>query len=150
MASMGRLEAIWLKRARRGPMDPRERAEAVAGKGLVGNADYRTRRQVTIVAAERWRDAELELGQEVDPSARRGNLLVSGVDLFDQRERILRIGAVRVRLRGETRPCERMDEAAAGLRRALAPEWRAGAWGELLDSGEIAVGDPVEWVDAPA
>jgi len=26
----------------------------------------------------------------------------------------------------------------------------AGAWGELLDSGEIAVGDPVEWVDAPA
>jgi len=147
---MGRLEAIWLKRAHRGPMDPRDSAEAVAGEGLVGNADYRTRRQVTIVTVERWCDAELELGQEVDPAARRGNLLVSGIDLYEQRERILRVGAVRVRLRGETRPCERMDEAAAGLRRALAPEWRAGAWGELLDSGEIAVGDAVEWVDPPA
>jgi len=147
---MGRLEAIWLKRAHRGPMDPRERAEAIAGEGLVGNADYGTRRQVTIVAAERWRDAELELGADVEPSARRGNLLVTGVDLLEQRDRILRVGAVRVRVRGETRPCERMDEAAPGLRRALSPEWRAGAWGELLDSGEIAVGDPVEWVDEPA
>lgn len=145
---MSRLEAIWLKRAKRGPMDPRQRARLLAGQGIEGNADFCTLRQVTLLAAERWREAEAELGFEVDPTARRANLLLSGVDLKRSRQRVLRIGTVRILLRGETRPCERMNEACPGLRRALEPDWRAGAWGEVLDDGEIAVGDAVEWVDA--
>jgi MOSC domain-containing protein YiiM len=142
---MARVVALWLKRARRGPMDPVERVEAKAGRGLLGNADQGGPRQVTLLDRTRWRDAEAELGTAVDPRARRANLMIEGLDLREQRGRVLRAGGVRMRIRGETRPCERMDEAHAGLRAALAPEWRAGAYAELLDDGEIAIGDAVEW-----
>jgi len=150
MASPGVLCAIWVKRAKLGPMDPVERAVAVAGRGLLGNADQGGRRQVTLIDAARWREAEAELGAAVEPSSRRANLMLEGIDLLGRHDAVLRIGDVRIRLRGETRPCERMDQAWPGLRAALSPEWRGGAYGELLDDGEIAVGDLVVWVDEPA
>jgi MOSC domain-containing protein YiiM len=42
-----------------------------------------------------------------------------------------------------------MDEALPGLREALRPNWRAGVYGEVLNDGEIAVGDPVQWWREP-
>ncbi len=143
---MGRIAALWIKRVRRRPMDPVERAAARAGAGLEGNADQGGRRQVTLLDVARWSDAEAELGAQVPFTARRANVLTEGIDYLESRGRVLALGGVRVRIRGNTRPCERMDEARAGLRSALAPEWRAGAYGELLDDGEIAVGDAAEWL----
>jgi len=147
---MGELTAIFLKRARRGPMDPVATVRCDAGAGLAGNADRGGQRQVTLLSAERWREAEAELGAEVDPRARRANLLTTGIDYVGSRGRVLRVGAVRIAVRGETRPCGRMDEAFPGLRRALEPDWRAGAYGELLDDGEISLGDSVAWLEEPA
>lgn len=143
--SSGRLERIWIKRARRGPLDAVESARLVAREGIIGNADQGGRRQVTIIEREAWGRALEALGEPVDPSARRANLMVSGMELRETRDRVLRIGACRIRIRGETRPCDRMDEAAPGLREALGPEWRGGAYGVVLDDGEIRVGDSVTW-----
>lgn len=144
----GRIERIWIKRMKRGPMDPAERATLVAGRGIRGNANQGGKRQVTILSRERWQTVVDGLGADVPPIARRANLLVSGVDLEHTRGRILRIGSVRIRVFGETRPCERMDEAYDGLRAALDPHWGGGAFGEVLDNGEIAVGDAVSWEEA--
>lgn len=145
----GRLEAIWIKRAHRGPMDGTSRARLVAGAGLAGNANQGGRRQVTIITRESWRALAAELGASVDPAARRANLLVDGVHLVETRGRVLRVGPCHIRILGETRPCERMDEAHPGLQAALRQAWRGGAYGEALDDGEIAVGDPVCWVEEP-
>jgi MOSC domain-containing protein YiiM len=141
----GRLEAIWIKRAHRGPMDAVPAAELRAGRGLGGNADQGRKRQVTIIEREVWERLTRELGADVPPAARRANLLVSGTPLVETRGRVLRVGVCRLRIAGETRPCEQMDEAYPGLRNAMRPHWGGGAFAEVLDDGTIAIGDPVDW-----
>jgi MOSC domain-containing protein YiiM len=143
----GRLDAIWVKRFKGGPMDPAPRASVTAGKGIAGNANQGGKRQVTIIAGEVFDALREELGPAVDPAMRRANLMVRGIGLAGTRGRTLAVGGVKVRIHGETRPCEQMDEALPGLRAALGPDWRGGVFGEVLDDGEIAVGDPVGWAE---
>ena len=139
----GRLEAIWIKRAHMGPMDAATDAELVAGRGIRGNADQGRRRQVTVIDRGAWDSMMEELGDEVAPSARRANLLVSGVDLVNSRGRVLRVGGCRLEIAGETRPCYRMDEALDGLQDAMRKDWRGGVFCVVLDDGIIRVGDEV-------
>jgi MOSC domain-containing protein YiiM len=143
----GRLQAIWIKRAKRGPMDFADSATMRAGKGIAGNANQGGRRQVTIIEQGVWDALMAELGGSLPPSARRANLMVQGMPLAESRGRVLKIGSCRIRILGETKPCERMEEALRGLQNAMYPDWRGGAYGEVLDEGRIAVGDAVSWVD---
>ena len=142
---MGRLQQIWIKRAHRGLMDPASDGRLEAGKGLVGSANYGGRRQVTIIAAERWAELEAALDAAIDPSLRRANLLVSGIDLVESRDRVLSVGPCRLLIGGETRPCERMEEAHPGLQDAMRRRWGGGAWALVEQGGVIHVGDDVLW-----
>ena len=145
----GKLEAIWIKRAHRGPMDPTTSATLIEGKGVQGNVDRSSRRQVTIIEREVWDALMEETSAYAPPSTRRANLMISGVSLADTRKRVLRIGETRVEIAGETKPCERMEEAVPGLRAAMYPNWGGGAFAKVLSGGEIRVGDPVEFEESP-
>jgi MOSC domain-containing protein YiiM len=138
------LRAIWIKRAKRGPMDPAVAARLVAGRGLVGNANQGGRRQVTLLSKEHWEEVTRHLPSP-SPVVRRANLLIEGIDLRGSRGKVLRIGRGRIRILGETRPCEQMDEACPGLREALSVAWGGGAFGETLNDADIRVGDGVNW-----
>ena len=144
--TQGKLEAIWLKRFNGGPMDPTDRASVKANRGLAGNADQGGKRQVTLIEKEIWEGLMAKVGASLDPATRRANLLVSGLSLADSRQRVLQVGPIRLRIYGETKPCEQMDEAHDGLRTAMYHNWGGGAFGEVLDDGEIAVGDPIYWL----
>lgn len=144
---MGQVLGIWVKRSHGGVMDARTSAELVEGRGLAGDAAKGGRRQVTILALDRWRALTAHLPGPPDPVIRRANLLVEGVDLEQSRGRVLAIGDARVRIFGETRPCHQMDEACPGLQAALSPPWGGGAFGEIVHGGEIHVGSAVRWED---
>src|SRR5215216_1042359 len=141
----GKLQAIWIKRMRRGPMDPAGRADLIAGRGVAGNANQGGKRQVTIIEQEVWDELMRRLNGSLSPSARRANLMISGVRLANSRGRVLRIGSCNIRIYGETKPCEKMEEALPGLRQAMYSDWGGGAFGEVVEGGHIAVGDEVCW-----
>ena len=144
-AERGRLEAIWIKRAHRGPMDPVGSANLIEGQGVAGSADRSRRRQVTVISREAWDECMGEIDADIDPSARRANLLVSGIQLVHTRNRVLRVGDARLLIGGEVTPCERMEEVHAGLQSAMRPEWRGGAFAQVLGGAIVQVGDSVEW-----
>lgn len=126
-------------------MDATDAATLVEGKGLAGSANYGSPREVTIISLERWLELTSELGTDVDPGVRRADLLVSGVELEQSRGRLLGVGSCVLRIAGEVRPCERMEEACRGLRGVMAPRWGGGVWAEVLRGGDIHVNDPVAW-----
>ena len=84
-------------------------------------------------------------GARSEPSARRANLLVRNFPLANSRGRVFRVGKCRLRVHGETRPCEQMDEALPGLRAAMRRPWGGGAFAEILTGGTINVGDEICW-----
>jgi MOSC domain-containing protein YiiM len=144
-APTGTLAAIWLKRAHRGPMDAVPTAQLLEGRGLEGSVDRSRRRQVTLLDEAAWADAVALVGGDVPPVRRRANLLLRGIALEKTRGRVLCIGATRLLIGGETTPCERMEEARAGLQAAMRPHWRGGAFAQVLVGGPIHVGDVVVW-----
>ena len=144
MERHGRVERIWIKRFRRGPMDSVPEAELVTDRGIIGNANQGGRRQVTVIEQEAWEDLMTSLGAALDPSTRRANLMLSGVPLKKTRGRVLLIGKCRLEILGETKPCERMEEALSGLKSAMYPEWRGGVFASVAVGGVIKVGDVVE------
>ena len=143
--SMGRLEAIWIKRAHGGPMDSVQSTVAVENAGLDGNADQGGWRQVTLIEKEVFDRISEARGEVVDPSARRANFLLSGIRLEETRDRVLCVGDLRIEIRGMTRPCEVMNAQHEGLREDLDPHWGAGAFGVVLGDANVSVGDGVSW-----
>lgn len=148
---MAELVRILLKPVKGEPMQEVATARTLADHGLAGNAERGGPRQVTVLALEDWEAANAEAGAALDAEVRRANLVVTGLTgLADSTDRVLRIGATRLRVTGETRPCRFMDAAHDGLRAAMAPEWRGGLTCVALVDADVAVGDPVSWEDAPA
>ena len=149
-----RLLAIAVRRRSRGAMLELPRAAVTAAQGVADDLRGRPgRRQVTVLSLEAWQAACAAAGRPDLPwTARRANLLVTGIDLAAVNQAaaagadgaVLRIGAVELEVTGETAPCERMEEACPGLLAALAVGGRGGVTCRVRRGGGLAAGDPVQ------
>jgi MOSC domain-containing protein YiiM len=151
MSTRGRIVHLYLRPSARTPVREVREALAVAGVGLEGDHNVGGKREVTVLSREGWEAACAAVGAPaLSPGGRRANVVVEGVDLAGSIGKRLRLGPVEVAVRGETRPCQLMDDVHPGLMEALRPDRRAGVNGALLAGGTLRVGDEVEVLDAPA
>lgn len=147
MADSRQLLEIFVFPERRAPAQAVSEVEAIQDQGLAGDHPRTGKRQVTLLSLETWQETMGELGAALPASARRANLVVTGVDLPGSVGRRLRIGDVVIQVEGETTPCDRMEEQRAGLRDALVPRMRGGVFGRVTTGGQLRAGLPVEVLD---
>jgi len=142
---VGRLAGIARHADRRGPIETLTSVRLTPEAGVDGDRNgSKHKRQVTLLEASDWAAATADVGAELPWWARRANLLVEEFDLPHGGDVRIRIGAdVVIELKIEIDPCERMEELAPGLRRALEPDWRGGAGGKVIAGGTITIGDDI-------
>ena len=119
--------------------DGHERRRAIAGEGLEGCAHANPpKREVLFVSIEHLQSVGVE------PGAVRENLTVEGTDVeqwpIGQRVRVGDEAVFEITMVCD--PCRRMDALRQGLRAEL--QGKRGMLARVVESGEVAVGDPVE------
>lgn len=149
----GRVEAIRIAPAAGAPMETVWRVAAHAGGGLegdryhagTGNSSGRPSpgRGVTLVSIESLERAnKANPGLDITPAETRRNVTVRGVDLDALIGREFRIGSLRCVGVKLAEPCAYLEGLARRpILAALAH--RAGLRADILEDGEIAVGDEV-------
>ncbi|HRK71631.1 MAG TPA: MOSC domain-containing protein [Micropepsaceae bacterium] len=147
MTTAGKLLAIQRAAQLRGPLEAVTHVAVSAATGIEGDArGVKKDRQVTIVFSDGWKAACDELKTDLPWTLRRANLLVDGMSAPREWGARLRIGPVLLMVTEETKPCGVMEKQHAGLRAALAPDWRGGVCCKVLEGGVISTGDRVELV----
>ena len=121
-----------------------------AGRGITTENRKSGKREVTLLSREAWAVTCRELGADVPWLTRRANFLIEGLDLPACIGQEITLGSVRIRIHGETRPCQLMDDQHQGLRAVMVPQCRGGVHGQVLIDGIVRIGDPVRVVLAPA
>lgn len=154
----GRLVAIFVATAAGAPMEARDRIDALAGVGLrddryatatgtysgSGTTFGTGARDVTLIEREAVDAVRAEgSGVDVREDQTRRNLVTEGVALNHLVGREFRVGSVRMRGVRLAEPCVYLEQLTglAGVRAALVH--RGGLRAEILDDGELRVGDAV-------
>jgi MOSC domain-containing protein YiiM len=135
-------------------MEARDRIDAIAGEGLRGDR-YATKtgtysnfgrgpRDVTLIEREAIDAVRTEDGRiTVREDETRRNLVTEGVALNHLVDRTFRVGDVHLRGIRLAEPCAYLEQLTGltGMRDALAN--RGGLRAEVLDDGELRVGDAI-------
>jgi MOSC domain-containing protein YiiM len=150
---MGNIVGIARREKSRAPMEKLQEVTITTELGLVGDCKGAKfpERQITILAIEDWETVLGLLGGiDLDWTMRRANLLVSDIKLPRGKGSRIAIGDVIVEVRQQTSPCQQMENAQQGLRKALSGEWRGGVSCRVISGGEIKIADSVKTIlDVP-
>lgn len=141
----GRVEWIGLRPARDVAMREVAAADAVAGRGLLGDryASGSGKRGLTLIQAEHLPViAALAARDGLSPATLRRNLVVSGLPLVALKGRRFRIGEVVLEGTGPCDPCSRMEDAL-GPGGYNAMRGHGGLCARILAGGRLALGDAV-------
>jgi hypothetical protein len=149
--SVGTVELIVLTSEAEGPMRSVSAAEAVEGRGLLGDRYERKAGtfskpggrgyDLTLVEAEALEELSAK-GVELAPIEARRNLVVRGIALDDLIGRRFRIGEVECYGQRRCEPCSHLERLTQpGVLRGLVH--RGGLRADVLSSGRIRIGDSV-------
>jgi MOSC domain-containing protein YiiM len=152
----GKLLAIAIARAAKGPMENVPSIEAVAGEGLrgdrygagIGAAQFKGRRkpenEVTLIAREAIEAANDEFNYTIEHLDTRRNLLTDGVPLNDLVGKSFRVGEIVLKGLELCEPCGYLEKRTfTGIKAAL--KHRGGLRCCILQGGQIAIGNSIDY-----
>jgi hypothetical protein len=150
--SVGTVELIALAAEAEGPMKAVSAAEAIEGRGLLGDRYERGAGtfsdprgggyDLTLVEAEALEEL-FSKGVELSPIEARRNIVVRGIALDDLIGRRFRVGEVECYGQRRCEPCSHLERLTRpGVLRGLVH--RGGLRADVLSSGRIRTGDSVE------
>jgi len=131
-----------------------ESMQVVEARGILGDTRYFdrlsrdtgkvTRRQVSLIEREQIAEHAAALGlPAIAPGAVRANIETLGIDLVALVGRELQVGEAVLRFYAPRDPCAKMDAICQGLRNLMMND-RQGVMAEVVRSGTIRVGDPLQ------
>ena len=153
LPQQGQVRWIGVRPARHAAMACPEEVLANAGAGLSGDRFAGTavsKRQVTLIQYEHLLViGELLARAAIDPALLRRNLAVSGINLQALHRAQFRIGDAVLLGTGACHPCSRMEEVL-GTGGYNAMRGHGGITAQVIQSGAIRIGDPVQFISVAA
>lgn len=151
---MGRIESIHIASSAEAVMQSVSESRAIAGVGLEGDryatgrgsfsAKPKPGRQVTLIEAEAIEALARELGLDLASGESRRNLVTRGVALNHLVGRDFTVGTVRLHGHELCEPCNDLVRMTGKAQVLPGLIHRGGLRAEILESGVLRVGDPVE------
>ena len=134
------------------PLEPVDRAVAVAGHGLEGDRKFRREgkpdpkdgpdRELTLIESEAIEAVSREYGVALEPIEARRNVVTRGLALNHLVGKRFKVGEVVVRGLRLCEPCEHLEALTRkGVRAALVH--RGGLRAQILEGGAIRLGDSI-------
>jgi MOSC domain-containing protein YiiM len=158
LAAMGHVEHIHIAPANGAPMQAVPEIDVVMRVGVIGDRhanhtghwdETNIGEELTLVEAESLEMLARDHGIELAPGETRRNVTTRGVALNDLVGQTFRVGDVLMRGVELCEPCQHLTEVVG--KPVIKPlTHRAGLRVELLSSGVIRAGDPVELATEPA
>lgn len=145
LPQVGQVRWIGVRPGRHAPVEAVQSVEADTGQGLIGDryAGRSGERHVTLIQWEHLTVVGSVLGRDaVDPALLRRNVAVSGINLLALKNKRFTVGAAVLEFTGLCDPCSFMEEAL-GPGGYNAMRGHGGITARVVDSGVIALGDPV-------
>ena len=139
----GRVEAIFIAEERSADTFPRERVNAVPGRGLEGDRHFdRPNHDITLIEAEAIEALAPEHGIELGLGEPRRQIVTRGISLNELVGKRFTVGGIECEGEELCHPCRHMESLTQdGVLKGLVN--RGGLCARVLNGGEIAVGDDV-------
>jgi len=149
-----RVDGLFVAPEAGAPMESRDRVELASG-GVVGDRYAAGGGHfaldgcpVTLVAGEALDAVRVEHGLDLGAGEHRRNVVVRGVAVDDLVGATVRLGTATVRGTRPRPPCAHLEELVGAEGVAAALRERGGVCADVVDPGAVAVGDPIEPVEA--
>ncbi len=136
--------SLHVAQATRLPMRAVPTVEVEAGRGIVGDRYHGTRhRHVTVQSREALDEAARAFGADIASELTRRNITLDAGPVPREPGTRLRVGAALLEVVRVAAPCKLLDDTL-GPGAQVALRHRGGSVCRVLESGTVAVGDPVD------
>ena len=145
---MAKVFEIAISQNPKGKMESRKSVKVVSGKGIVNDRKFKNnndkKRQITLIEIENIKYYNQITGTLIPPIEFRRNIITEGIRLNELVGKEITIGEIKMKAHDLCRPCKYLQDSFKQKNVIKELLFKGGLRCELLNDGEITVGDLVK------